>query len=194
MCPTSCYEGLQEHVSPASRCEITCRHPYLKTGLRSHLFLSPLQLLNQVFPLVGCKVPHADFFISKPLFGNRHPQQLRFPLSEKGKGREKEYEWVHSPRSQGPVSRKNFWMNSCKNYLKVQDKLPANITKFEGKGTFVITCAWWHVRAHIQWKGYPGLILEVGCAIGHYNSKDLAKILNDPLVLIRICQNRHIPH
>lgn len=81
-----------------------------QTRAQRHLLLSSLQLLNQIFPLMGCKVPHANFFISEPLFSNCHPQQLWFPWSEKGKGREKEYEKAHSPRpkSQGPISRKKF--------------------------------------------------------------------------------------
>lgn len=63
------------------------------TELSSHLFLSSLQLLHQILSLMGCEMPPANFFISEPLLGNCHPQQLHFPLSEqKGKGREKEYE------------------------------------------------------------------------------------------------------
>ena len=61
--------------------------------LTINLFLCSLQLLNQIFTLMGCKVPHANFFVSQPLFGNCHPQQLHFPLVGKEEG-EREWKWI----------------------------------------------------------------------------------------------------
>lgn len=63
------------------------------TELSSHLFLSSLQLLNQILPLMGCEMPHANFFISEPLFSNCHPQQLHVPLSKK-RQRKRERIWM----------------------------------------------------------------------------------------------------
>lgn len=54
------------------------------TDASPHLLLSPLQLLHQIFTFVGRKVPHADLFVPKPLFGDCHPQELHFNRMEQG--------------------------------------------------------------------------------------------------------------
>lgn len=142
MCPTSCYEGLQEHVSPASRCETTCRHPYLKQGSEVTCSLARS----------SCSTKSSRSWAAKCLMPISSSPSLclaivilnscGFHYQKKAKEERKNMNEYIPPDLKVLFLERNFWKNSCKNYLKVQDKLPANIMKFEGKGTFVITCAW----------------------------------------------------